>query len=132
MFVVPPGTVLAEERLIGAEDYRDIHGNEVRRATTMLRSYRLPRVWTEAEFDAWLASTFPRPGWESLAKTTKVGVYNQFEDDSVLRTLTVEPSQQRNEDYKSETLWAFAIIQEVYRLSPETEEATTIATAGTN
>ena len=85
-------------------------------------------MWTEAEFDAWLASTFPRPGWTSLAKVKKVGVYNQFEGASVLRTLTVEPSQQKFEDYNSETLWAFTIIQEVYRLSPETEEATTITT----
>lgn len=132
VFVIPPGTVLAEERRLGEESYRDIHGNEVRRATTMLRDYRLPRTWTEAEFDAWLASTFPRPGWNSLKKTTAHGVYNQFEDDTILRTLSVEPSQQRNEDYKSGTLWAFSIIQEVYRLSPETEEETTIATGGTD
>ena len=61
VFDVPPGAVLVEERLLGAEDYRDIHGNEVRRATTMLRVYRLPRTWTEAEFDAWLAAPSPDP-----------------------------------------------------------------------
>ena len=131
VFVIPPGTVLAEERRLGEEDYRDIHGNEVRRATTLLRSYRLPRTWTEAEFDVWLASTFPRPGWTSLKKTTKVGAYNQFEDDTVLRTLTVGPSQQTNEDYNSETLWAFAITQEVYRLSDETDGTATLAEGAT-
>ena len=131
VFVMPPGTVLAEERRLGEENYRDIHGNEVRRATTLLRDYRLPRTWTEAEFDAWLASTFPRPGWTSLKKTTAHGVYNQFEDDTVLRTLSVEPSQQRNEDYKFGTLWAFSIIQEVYRVSGPIQETTTIATDDT-
>ena len=118
VFIAPPGATQVEERLIDEEDYRDIHGNRVRQATAILRDYRLPRTWTEAEFAEWLKATYPRPGWISLEKTTRVGSYNRFESDTVLRMLLIEPSQQSLAEYRAGTIRSFSITQEVYRVRP--------------
>ena len=117
VFVAPSGAVQVRERTFDEEDYRDIHGNRVRRATTLLRAYRLPRTWTEAEFSAWVAATFPRPGWTSLKNPKKVGAYNRFEDDTAFRLLSIETSRSLAET-RAETLREFSITQEVYPVSP--------------
>ena len=118
VFIAPPGATQVEERLIDEEDYRDIHGNRVRQARAILRDYRLPRAWTEAEFAEWLKATYPRPGWTSLTNPKQIGAYNRFESDTVLRMLLIEPSQQSLAEYRAGTIRSFSITQEVYRVRP--------------